>query len=186
MYQCFAGFRSVRPSQWCSQDCCDEDPNKYYSHHYHLCYNEVSKVRAAAFKHYCTAPWWSPLTLRRNDNSLITKCCSAHIVHLYHSSFSKVCVEIHTGLYDNGCQDTEKRVSANFHPRCPPWHWEILQNSQKLEKCSSEKEEREEKQNSRNWRKTCHSQEWKEILQSSPTLHALGWVCIACDGHGHY
>lgn len=155
---CFAGLRSVRPSKCCSQDCSEEGPNKYHSHH-HL-HNEVSKAKAATLQNYSAASCRISLTVKKYDDCL------------------GVVERLHTGSYDNRSPSTESRGSGCFHPRCPPWHWKILQENNKLEEPCSEKEENKEKESRRDWEKTCHFEEWKEVLQSSPTLHALGWVCI--------
>ena len=182
MQEYFAGLRSVRPSQCGPQDSFEEGSSKCHNHYY--LYNEVSKAQAATLKHYSTISCWSPLTIKSNDNFLEkTTCSSNQALSLCHSSFCKIGEGIHTESCHNGSKSSEGRDCARYHPKCPPWHWQILEDNQKLDKCCSEEKEKEEKQNTKDWEKTCHSQEWKEILQASPTLHALGWVCITCDSY---
>ncbi|KAG0721059.1 hypothetical protein GWK47_047203 [Chionoecetes opilio] len=172
------GLRSVRPSQCCPQDCSEEGPGKHHAHPAHHD-NEVSKAQAATLRHYSTVLYWSPLTIRGNHSSpggvtysVTQTLCESH------SSFCQVGEGIHTASGDNGSHREEGRASP--HPRCPPWHWQILQDIQTLEKCHSEKtEERTEEEDPKAWRKTCDSQEWREVLQASPTLQALGWGSAA-------
>lgn len=152
------GLRSVRPSQCCPQDCSEEGPSKYHNHHYH--FNEASKAKAETLRCYSAASCRILLTVKKYDTCL------------------RAAAKLHSRSCYNGSPGTESRGSAGYHPKCPPWHWEILQENNKLEEYYSEKED-EEKENRRDWEKTCHFEEWKEVLQSSPTLHALGWGSAA-------
>lgn len=160
-HEYFAGLRSVRPSQCCPQDCSEEGPSKYHDHHYH--FNEASKAKTETLRCYSAASCRIFSTVKKYDTCL------------------RAAAKLHSRSCYNGSPGTESRGSAGYHPKCPPWHWEILQENNKLEEYYSEKED-EEKENRRDWEKTCHFEEWKEVLQSSPTLHALGWVCIMWDG----
>lgn len=153
------GLRNVRPSQCCPQDCSEEGPCRHHNHHYH--YNEASKAKAATIRNYSAASCRIFLTVKKYDNCL------------------RVVEGLHTGSCDNGSPGTESKSSASYHPRCPPWHWEILQENNELEEYCSEKEQNKEKESRRDSEKTCHFEEWKEVLQSSPTLHALGWGSAA-------
>lgn len=150
-------MRSVRPSQCCPQDCSDETSS------YHLQNDEVSKIYTATLRHCSAASSWSPLAVTRSNNFL--KQVSFGLTKPK---------DIHTRSHDNVDPGADGTSNRYHHQRCPPWHWHVLQEDMP----SEEQEKRKEKESKDDEGNTWHYQEWKEILQASPTLHTIGLVCI--------
>lgn len=151
------GLRSVRPSQCYPQDCSDEAPNYHHN-------DEVSKVYAATLRHCSVASSWSPLTVTRYNNVLRQATFGVTQPK-----------DIHSRSHDNVDSRADGTYNRGCHQRCPPWHWHVLQDNKVLEECCTDEQEKEkEKQSQDDGGNTWQYQEWKEILQASPTLHTLG------------